>query len=415
MSPATTDDAAKTVVGFIGLGDQGLPMVVVLKIVTGQLTVTEAAEQYGVSRRHLHRLLARYREGGLDDLEPRSRSPLTSPHKTSDRVRNRIVELREALTAAGTDAGPVTLAWHLRQEGLHAPSTSTIRRILHTAGLITPEPRKRPRSSYVRFEASQPNETWQSDFTHWRLADGADAEILNWLDDHSRLLLSCTAHHPVTGRAVVDTFLAAIDEHGTPASTLTDNGRVYTARHSGARNEFEYLLAILSIRQKNGAPNHPQTQGKIERFHQTLKRWLAARPRATTLQELQAQLDQFREHYNTARPHRAHGTTPAAAYAASPKAAAAGNRPDAVHYRVRYDHVGSNGKISLRHAARMHHLGIGANHRGTPVLLIADQHTVTVIALRTGEIIATNTIEPDKTYWRNTMKAPGRWPVAPKT
>lgn len=389
--------------------------VVVLKIVAGELTVTAAAEEYGISRRHLHRLLARYRDGGLDTLEPRSRAPLHASNRTSDRVRDRIVQLRQALTAAGTDAGPVTIAWHLTREGLHAPSTSTIRRILHTAGLIVPAPRKRPRSSYIRFEAAQPNETWQSDFTHWRLRDGTDVEILNWLDDHSRLLLSCTAHRPVTGRTVVDTFLRCIDDYGPPASTLTDNGRVYTARHGGGRNEFEYVLAALNIVQKNGAPNHPQTQGKIERFHQTLKRWLTARPRATTIPDLQAQLDQFRDHYNTARPHRARdGHTPQDAYTASPKATPAGTRLDRPHYRVRHDHVGSDGKISFRRAGRMHHLGIGADHRGTPVILIADEHTVTVVALRTGEVIATNTIDPDKTYWRNTMRAPGRWPGALK-
>ena len=274
-------------------------LVVVLKIVAGQLSVTEAAEQYRISRRHLYRLLARYREGGLDGLEPRSRSPLSSPQKTTDRVRERVMQLRQALTGAGTDAGPVTIAWHLRQEGLSVASTSTIRRILHAAGLIVPEPRKRPRSSYIRFEAAQPNEIWQSDFTHWRLADGSDVEILNWLDDHSRLLLSCTVHRPVTGRTVVDTFLATVDACGPPASTLTDNGRVYTARHGGGRNEFEYVLAALGIRQKNGSPNHPQT--------------------------------------------------------------------------------------------------------------------VTAVHLPTGEVITTNTMDPDNTYWRNTVRAPGRWPGALKT
>ncbi len=385
--------------------------VVVLKVVAGELSVTAAAAEYGVSRQYLHRLLARYRDEGLDGLDARSRAPLSSPQAVTGRVRDRVVQLRRALTAAGTDAGPVTIAWHLRQEGLTSPSTSTIRRILHTAGLITPEPRKRPKSSYVRFEAAQPNETWQSDFTHWRLADGTDIEILNWLDDHSRLLLSCTAHRPVTGRTVVDTFLTTVDTYGPPASTLTDNGRVYTARHGGGRNEFEYVLAALNIRQKNGAPNHPQTQGKVERFHQTLKRWLAARPRAATVLELQAQLDTFREHYNTARPHRARdGQTPATAYTTSPKTAPAGSRPDAAHYRIRYDHVGSNGKISFRRAARMHHLGIGVEHRGKRCILIADEHTVTVIHLDTGEIVATNTIDPTRTYWRNNEKEPGRWP-----
>ncbi|HAS32265.1 MAG: IS481 family transposase [Microbacterium sp.] len=389
--------------------------VVVLKIVAGQLSVTDAAQQYGISRRHLHRLLARYRQQGLDGLDARSRAPRSSPHAVTDPVRDRIVQLRHALTAAGADAGPVTIAWHLSQEGLRTPSTSTIRRVLHTAGLITPGPRKRPRSSYVRFEAAQPNETWQSDFTHWRLAGGTDVEILNWLDDHSRLLLSCTAHQPVTGRHVVDTFLTTIDTYGPPASTLTDNGRVYTARHGGGRNEFEYVLAALNIVQKNGTPNHPQTQGKIERFHQTLKRWLDARPRAATIPELKAQLEQFQNYYNTHRPHRARdGITPAAAYAASPKAAPAGHTTD-IHYRVRHDHVDTNGKISFRRAARMHYLGVGTDHRGTTVLILADDTTVTIVAIRTGEIIATNTIDPNKTYWRNTMKAPGRWREASKT
>lgn len=384
--------------------------VVVLRIVSKELTVTEAATEYGFSRRHVHRLLARYRDGGLDAVDPRSRAPLSSPQRTTERVRDRIIALRIQLISDGSDAGPVTIAWHLHDEGLTPPSTSTIRRVLHDTGLITPEPRKRPRSSYIRFEAAQPNETWQSDFTHWRLADDTDIEILNWLDDHSRLLLSCTAHSPVTGDDVVSTFLACIDEHGTPTSTLTDNGRVYTARHSDSRNAFEYVLSILKIAQKNGSPNHPQTQGKVERFHQTLKRWLAARPRARTIAELQIQLDQFREHYNAHRPHRAvNSQTPAQAHAARPKAVPA-DLGDTAHYRLRYDHVGSNGKISFRRAGRMHHLGIGAAHRGKRAMLLADATTVTVVHLDTGEVLATNTIDPDRSYWRNTQREPGRSP-----
>jgi transposase InsO family protein len=196
--------------------------VAVLQIVSKQLTVTAAAAEYGFSRRHLHRLLVRYREGGLEALEPRSRRPKTTPIATPEAVRQRVIELRAQLTADGSDAGPVTIGWHLEREGLPALSTSTIRRILHAAGLITPEPRKRPRSSYTRFEMAQPNEMWQSDFIHWRLADGSDVEVLNWLDDHSRYLLSCTAHEPVTGDDVVTVFLGLIQEYGPPASTLTD-------------------------------------------------------------------------------------------------------------------------------------------------------------------------------------------------
>lgn len=383
--------------------------VVVLKIVAKQLSVTDAATQYGISRRHLHRLLARYRLDGLDALEPRSRRPNSNSAAIPGAVRERIITLRQELTSHGHDAGPVTIAWHLHNEGHHAPSTSTIRRVLHHAGLITPQPRKRPKSSYLRFEAAQPNETWQSDFTHWRLSDGTDVEILNWLDDHSRFLLSCTAHQPVTGDDVVTTFLTTTEHHGVPASTLTDNGRVYTARFGGGRNAFEYLLPLLGTKQKNGSPGHPQTQGKIERFHQTLKRWLTAHPTATTLTQLQHQLDTFRTTYNEQRPHRSNNhNTPVDTYRATPKAHPA--TPSEGHYRLRYDHVADNGKMSLRHAGHMHHLGIGVEHRRKRILALIDETTVTIIHLDTAEIIATNTINPDRNYWRNNMKEPGRWP-----
>ena len=265
--------------------------VAVLKVVSSQSSVTAAAAEYEISRQHLHRLLRRYREGGLDAVEPRSRRPLANPGRTPERVRARIVELRTELSGGGLDAGPMTIAWHLGRESLPTPSTSTIRRILHAAGLVVPEPRKRPRSSWMRFEAAAPNELWQSDVTHWRLADGTEVEIVSWLDDHARYLLGMTACARVAGDDVVATFTAAGDAHGWPAATLTDNAAVYTSRFTGGRNGFEYLLAYLGVRQKNGAPGHPQTQGKIERFHQTLKRWLERQPAARSLGELQAQLD----------------------------------------------------------------------------------------------------------------------------
>lgn len=211
--------------------------------------------------------------------------------------------------------------------------------------MVTPEPRKKPKSSYIRFEAAQPNETWQSDFTHWRLADGTDVEILNWLDDHSRYLISCTVHTPVTGDTVVDTFLTATQTYGTPTSTLTDNGSVYTSRFTGGRNAFEYLLPLLGVKQKNGTPGHPTTQGKVERFHQTQKRWLNARPLPANTNQLQQMLNEFRNHYNEHRPHRANNRlTPGQTYRATPKAKPAGGTD--THYRLRYDRIDSHGHIS---------------------------------------------------------------------
>jgi transposase InsO family protein len=389
--------------------------VAVLKVVSSQLSVTAAAAEVGISRGHLHRLLRRYRDGGLDALEPRSRRPRTNPRRTPDAVQARIVELRTELTALGVDAGPVTIVWHLGRDGHTAPSSSTIRRILHAAGLVVPEPRKRPRSSWIRFEAAAPNELWQSDFTHWWLADGTAVEIISWLDDHSRYLLGMTACTRVAGDDVVATFTAAGEEHGWPAATLTDNGSVYTSRFTGGRNGFEYLLAYLGIRQKNGAPGHPQTQGKIERFHQTLKRWLGRRPAARSLAELQAQLDAFREVYNEQRPHRAIGRrTPGEAYRATPKVLPSDTRARG-HFRLRYDIADKTGAITLRRGGRLYHLKVGAAHARRRVLAIADEQEVTVVALDTSEILSTHRIEPDKGYWRNQRRDPGRWPGSPAT
>ena len=240
--------------------------VAVLKVLADQLSVTAAAAEYGYSRRHLHRLLARYRDGGLDALEPRSRRPRTNPAATSQAVRERVIKLRVQLIADGLDAGPVTIGWHLEHEGFRAPAPATISRILHQAGLITPQPRKRPRSSYLRFEMAQPNEMWQSDFIHWRLADGTDVEVLNWLDDHSRYLLSCTVHASVTGDDVVAVFLGLIEAYEPPASTLTDNGSVYTSRFTGGRNAFEYILPLLGVRQKNSPLATPKPKARPNGF-----------------------------------------------------------------------------------------------------------------------------------------------------
>jgi transposase InsO family protein len=389
--------------------------VAVLKVVSAQLSVTAVAAQSGISRGHLHRLLRRYRDGGLEALEPRSRRPHDSPHRTSRAVRDRIVELRTNLVARGLDAGPATIGWHLEREGLPVPSTSTIRRILHAAGLVVPEPHKRPRSSWIRFEAAAPNEVWQSDFTHWHLVDGSEVEIISWLDDHSRYLLACTALRRVAGDDVVATFTEAGDAHGWPAATLTDNGAVYTSRFTGGRNGFEYLLAYLGIRQKNGAPGHPQTQGKIERFHQTLKRYLGQRPAEIGLAGLQGQLDAFRLAYNEQRPHRAVGrATPGEAYRATPKAlpSSSGGRD---HFRLRYDVTDGKGAMTLRRGGRLYHLKVGAVHARRRVLAIVDEREVTVVALDTGEVLSSHHIEPDKGYWRNQRRDPGRWPGSQET
>ena len=388
--------------------------VVILSIVHQGLSVTEAAAVHGYSRTHIYRLLERYNTGGIDAVEPRPPIAKSQPHKTPEPLREKIIELRTSLTEMGLDAGPISLQWYLQREGLPAPSTSTIRRILHQAGLIVAQPQEKPKSATLRFEAAQPNETWQSDVVHWYLENGTRIEILGWLDDHSRFLLSSTCHHSVTGQRVVDDFTKLISTFGPPYSTLTDNGQIFTSRSTGGKNAFEYLLAKHGIRQKNGRKNHPQTQGKIERFHQTLKQWLRAKPRPETLQELQQQLDQLRHHYNHTRPHRSlGGKTPHEAYESGIKATP--DQPPITHaWRIRHDHVDKDGKVSLRRAGKMHHLGVGRTHRHTPVLILVDKTSVTITNEQTGELLSQHQIDENKSYWRNQLRPPGRWPTEQK-
>jgi transposase InsO family protein len=368
--------------------------VIVEAVLAGQ-SHGSVARQYGISTVWVGKLVARWRSGGWDAVEKRSTRPGSNPNATDDETTARIIALRHELTGAGLDAGPHTLHTHLDREGLPVPSVATIWRILNRAGLVTPEPRKRPKRSYLRFEADLPNECWQSDFTHWALADGTDAEILTWLDDHARYAISLTAHAPVTGDDVVGTFRAAVDIHGIPASTLTDNGLVFTTRFLHGPNGFERELVILGIEQKNGRPNHPQTQGKVERFQQTLKKWLRAQPPARTLRALQRQLDEFTGIYNHQRPHRSlDKRTPAEVYAARAKATPTGSDG---HWRIRHDKV-TSGRVTLRHGGRLHHIGLGYEHNGVTVRILVHDLHVTVIHADTGEILRDLTLDPDRDY-----------------
>ena len=361
----------------------------------------EVAQTYGVSRWWVYELVARYRTEGDVAFEPRSRRPRRSPRTTDPATVELIVSLRTKLAAEGLDAGSDTIVWHLEHHhGIHI-SRATVHRHLTNAGLITPAPKKRPRASYIRFQAEQPNECWQADFTHYRLTDDRDVEILCWLDDHSRAL-SVTAHPRVTGPIVLAAFRAGIDRHGPPQSTLTDNGMVFTARFAGGRggrNAFESELTHLRITQKNSRPNHPTTCGKVERLHQTLKQWLRAQPQPATITELQTLLDAFTDRYNHHRPHRSlpHRATPATIYTARPKAAPVDTDADP-HHRVRPDRVDVAGTVTLRVNGRRHHIGIGRTHARTHIILLIDELHVRVVHAATGELLRELTIDPTRDY-----------------
>src|ERR687896_421756 len=327
---------------------------VVTAVTVEKRPVSEVARTYGVARSWIYTLLARYRTEGEAAFEPRSRRPKTSPNAISPDAVELIIRLRKELAGQGLDAGPDTIAWHLHHHHHITVSRATISRYLTAHGLIVPEPKKRPRSSYIRFEASQPNECWQSDFTHYPLADGTDTEILSWLDDHSRYALSVTAWSAVTGPIVVESFRAAVTAYGIPASTLTDNGMVFTTRLAGR-----------------------------ERRPQRLR--TRAAPPARGPEELPPQ-----------PPH--HQNPPPSI-----------SRDPGTHPRIRHDRIDDTGVVTLRVAGKLRHIGIGRTHARTHIIMLINDLHVRVVNAATGELLRELTIDLTRDY-QPTGRPPGPKP-----
>ena len=379
-------------------------------------TPAEVAARYGVHRSWVYKLKDRYQAEGEAALEPRSRHPKTSPGATPAEIVELVLRLRKELAETGHDAGAETVLWHLAEHHQVTISRATVHRILTRHGAVTPEPRKRPKSSYIRFEASMPNQTWQSDFTHYPLTDTAafpkGVEIITWLDDCTRYALHVSAHRAITTPIVKATFRETAGQHGIPASTLTDNGMVYTVRlaglgRRGGRNGFEQQLRDWHVVQKNSRPNHPTTCGKAERFQQTMKNWLRAQPdQPTNIAELQALLDRFRTEYNTTRPHRSlpHRATPTTLYDTMPKALPGPSRDAETHDRVRHDRIDKSGTVTLRIAGQLRHIGVGRTHKGTHVILLVQDLQVRIVNAVTGELLRELTIDPSKDYQPKTPK-----------
>ena len=366
-------------------------------VVIGGARPADLIRTHPISESWLFRLLARYRAGGYAALEPHSRRPKTSPRQTPMAIQQAIVGLRRELVDQGLDAGPQTIAHHLQQQFGAAPSRPTIWRILKANGLITPQPHKRPKSSWMRFEAELPNEMWQADATHWQLADGRDVEILNLIDDHSRFCLASVAFSTVKAPDVLETFSAAAESYGYPAKFLSDNAAVFSGSSRRGRVVLETELDRLGIQCRHSSPYHPQTCGKVERFHQTLKRYLQRQAPPDNLTHLQLQLDAFRTYYNQQRPHRsAAGRTPFQAFHARLKA-----QPSvpsaAVQYRVRRDKLDSYGKVTIRYLGRLRHLYVSYKRRHQPVTLLVAGAQLKVVA-EDGSILRELTLDSSRRY-----------------
>jgi transposase InsO family protein len=364
----------------------------------------------GISRESYYKWKRRFETEGLDGLRERSRRPSVVPNATPAEVEDAIVRARKELADAGEFNGPFSIADHLAGQGVSpVPSRATIARILSRRGQVRPQPRKRPRSSYRRFQAARPNEMWQSDWTEWHLAEGVTGRrpvaIAGTLDDHSRLLVGIAAGTgDGTSELVWAVMADAIGQWGVPMSSLTDNGLCYTtARRAGMRPAaFEANLAALGCQSIASTPYHPQTCGKIERFWQTLKKWLRARETSRgayrTLAALNSDLAVFAEHYNTRRPHRAHnGATPAAVFAATVKARPAA-RPLPASTQLYRTHVGTGGTVTVSRpgAAGQLRVHVGGRYKQLPVTVLQDGVRVAIFSGTT--LIRALDLDPTKTY-----------------
>jgi transposase InsO family protein len=348
----------------------------------GELDVSAFCAREGVSRKTFYKWVGRYRSEGMAGLEDRVRRPHSTPNQTGVEVEDVVVRLRKELQDAGLDHGATTIQWHLgrrRASGelsIRVPSAATIWRILVRRGQVVPQPYKAPKTSVRRFEAPAPNDWWQIDSTDWVIADGTVAKIFNIVDDHSRVLTRSRAVASATSEEAWTTFGQASIVWGLPAGVLSDNGTCFSGKLKGHEVFFETRLRDAGIRPFTSRPYHPQTCGKVERFQQTLKKWLRKQRLARNLTELQDQLDRFARIYNFERPHQGIGRAiPADRWHASPISGPACEplaHPDLAS-RTYHLHV-SGGSVSVDDI-RIH---IGAEYTGLPTTVVIDKDRANV-------------------------------------
>jgi len=363
----------------------------------------------GISRQTAYKWRARYRAEGPAGLEERSRAAKRPAGRISAELEDQIVAARKWLCDVGLDGGPGSVwSWLTDRGVVGVPSEATIWRVLVRRGQIVAEPKKRPNVASQRFQRDRPNECWQIDATHTRLGTGRVVEVINLIDDCSRLCVESLAVSVCTSPTAWKAFSRAAVRYGLPAELLSDNGAAFRSYAKGARPPvFERNLHALGIRTLHSRPHHPQTCGKVERFHQTQQKWFAARPAPSTIAELQLLLDEFRNIYNHQRPHRSIGRLrPGDVWAALPKA-----HPVQIATKhetlVRAHRVTSSGAIAL---ARDCIVMVGRAHRGLQVTTIRRANDLTVIATETGDIIRELTIDPTRISQTRGLRASTRRP-----
>jgi transposase InsO family protein len=382
--------------------------------------VSTFCAEHDISRKSFYELRKRATaEGPAAVLEPRTRRPRSSPTKLTDDVKEQAGPVRAALDASGLDHGPISVHDKMHTIGLDpVPSVASLAWIFREAGVARLEPKKKPRSAWRRFVYPAPNACWQLDATEYVLTGGRKCVIFQLIDDHSRYAVASHVAWSETAAGAIVVFDKAVAAHGVPQRLLSDNGLALNPSRRGFVGQLVEHVSSLGTEAITGKPYKPTTQGKNERFHQTLFRYLDKQPLASSLAELQAQVDAFDHIYNTERPHQGlpGRVTPQTAWNATQKAEAPRPQPEqplfvqAATRRLRLPpppedlptgttvrKLSSLGTFMLARVTYM----VGGQHGFQQVLVITDGDKITVADLE-GEILIQHTQPaPGVTYVGN--------------
>lgn len=387
-------------------------------------SVTAFCAEQGISRKTFYAILKRARDDGpAAALEPRSRRPKSSPNRIDDAIRREALQVRASLEQSGLDHGPISVFEKMRSMGSTPPSTATLARLFREKGVARFEPLKKPRAAYRRFVYPSPNACWQLDATEYVLTGGRKCAIFQLQDDHSRLAVATLVATGETSDAAVEVMRRGIAARGVPQRLLTDNGAALNSSRRGIRSQLVAFVTTLGIQPITGKPGRPTTQGKNERFHQTLFLWLQKQPLASSIEELQQQVDRFDDIYNNERPHQAlpGRITPKAAWdftqlAEAPRPAAAPNEIEvpgeelAPEARLDRLHTGTrkvHGNGAIRIAGTSYQL-IG-DRRGQELRVAWDEARVVVVD-HNGEVLLDKARAPYGVKYVGNGQPPGPQP-----
>lgn len=268
--------------------------------------VTSFCNEHGISRESFYVILRRAREEGqVAALEPKSRKPKTNPTKLTDDIKTAAIAVRAALEASGLDHGPISVHDKMKAMGLvEVPSIPSLARIFREAGVARKEPKKKPRSAYRRFVYPAPNACWQLDAAEYVITRGRKRTIFQLIDDHARVAIASHVTTGETSAGALAVVKKGIKKYGVPQRLLSDNGSALNPTRMGRQGQLVSYLESLGVTPITGKPGKPTTQGKNERFHQTLFKYLEKQPLAESTAELQKQVDEFDRIYNNERPHQ---------------------------------------------------------------------------------------------------------------